>query len=72
VGDLEFVTAGYKLSAIPEAACRLHSHYKDSTGNQSNDPAYNVVRTVEIHSRNGFFGNNLERELTVNTANFLV
>ncbi len=50
VGDLQFVTAGDELSAIPEAACSFHCHYKDGTGNQSHNPTHDVVRAIKIHN----------------------
>jgi hypothetical protein len=49
VGDLQFVAAGYELTAIPEAAGGFHGHDENGAGNQSNDPAHDIVHSVEIH-----------------------
>ena len=49
VGDLQFIAAGDEFSAIPETAGWFHGHHKDCTGNQSHDPADDVVYSVETH-----------------------
>jgi hypothetical protein len=51
VGDLELVAAGDELTAIPEAACGFHGHDIDGTGNDSHDPAYDIVHSVKAHIR---------------------
>jgi hypothetical protein len=49
VGDLEFITAGDEFAAIPEAACGFHGHDIDGTGDDSYDPANNVIHSFEAH-----------------------
>ena len=49
VGDLQFIAAGDEFAAIPETAGWFHSHHKDCTGNQSHDPADDVVYSVKLH-----------------------
>jgi hypothetical protein len=67
VGDLELITAGDELTAIPEAAGRFHGHYIYHTGSQSHDPAYNIIHSVKPHKRNVLtliFAKNKYKELT--------
>ncbi len=49
VGDLQLITAGDEFAAVPEAAGRFHGHDKYGAGNQSHDPAHDIVHSVEIH-----------------------
>ena len=50
VGDLDLITAGDELTAIPEAAGRFRGHDKNGAGGQSHDPAHDIVHTIELHS----------------------
>jgi hypothetical protein len=49
VGDLDLIAAGDEFAAIPKAAGSFHGHNKNGTGNQSHDPAYDIVYPVELH-----------------------
>jgi hypothetical protein len=49
VGDLDFIGAGYKFAAIPEATRRLHSQNIYGTGNQAHDPTHHIVHSVKVH-----------------------
>src|ERR1700744_4840921 len=55
VGDLQLITAGDELTAIPEAAGGFHGHNEDSAGNQSDYPANDIIRSVEIHGMYDLF-----------------
>jgi len=56
VGDLELVAAGDEFTAIPEAAGRFHGHDEDSTGDNSHDPAHDIVHSVKTHKNLDFNG----------------
>jgi hypothetical protein len=49
VGDLQLIATGDELAAIPEAAGRFHGHHENCAGNQSDNQANDIVRSVEIH-----------------------
>src|ERR1700677_2912331 len=50
MGDLDLITAGNKLAAIPEAAGSFRGHYENGAGGQSHDPPHHIVHPVELHS----------------------
>jgi hypothetical protein len=49
VGDLEFVTAGDELTAIPEAAGGFHGHYIYGCCEEADDPSGDIVDFSETH-----------------------
>ena len=50
MGDLQFITAGDKLSAVPEAAGGLHGHDIYSAGDEAYDPTGEQIEAVEASS----------------------
>lgn len=49
--DLQFIGCGDEFPAIPEASRSLPRHNIDNAGYDAHDPASDVVRFPEIHTR---------------------